>query len=113
MCANITDVPVTVFSKGAWSVMSNLGDLPCETLGLDWNMRPDWVRSKVGNEKILQGNLDPCQLYADSKPVAEATKIMLDRFGRGHIANLGHGVYPDTPLDNVKTFVNLQRLGVV
>jgi len=60
----------------------------------------------VGGKKALQGNLDPCVLFADSKTVVEETTAMLNAFGPGLIANLGHGVYPDTPLDNVKLFVN-------
>jgi len=55
----------------------------------------------------LQGNLDPCQLYASTQEVEKATKEMLTVFGtQRYIANLGHGVYPDTPLHSVKTFVD-------
>jgi uroporphyrinogen decarboxylase len=59
--------------------------------------------------KILQGNLDPTQLYAGEDQIRQATTSMLERFGRKHVANLGHGVYPDTPLDGVKAFVNVVR----
>ena len=66
---------------------------------------PTEIRQLVGNERVLQGNLDPCQLYAKPEKVAAATRAMLERFGSHHIANLGHGVYPDTPLEGVKAFV--------
>jgi uroporphyrinogen decarboxylase len=57
--------------------------------------------------RTLQGNLDPCVLYAEGKEIERITKDMLGAFAPGpHIANLGHGVYPDTPLDGVKRFVD-------
>ena len=105
----VTEVPLTIFCKGAWSVLEDLGKLPCETLGLDWNTSPEYARALIGNDKVLQGNLDPCQLYAPAERVRSATLEMLNRFGRRHIANLGHGVYPDTPLENVRTFVDTVR----
>lgn len=106
ICEAITEVPVTVFSKGAWSVLEEIGELDCQVVGLDWNTPPALARKWVGEGKVLQGNLDPCQLYAPPESVRTATTVMLDAFGRGHIANLGHGVYPDTPLDGVKAFVD-------
>lgn len=107
ICEAIDEVPVTVFAKGAWSTLREQGDLPCATLGLDWQTTPEHARALVGTEKVLQGNLDPCQLYAAPAQVRAATQTMLDRFGgHRHIANLGHGVYPDTPLDSVRAFVH-------
>lgn len=106
ICEAITEVPVTVFAKGAWFALEELGQLDCEVVGLDWNTPPEIGRTKIGADKVLQGNLDPCQLYAAPEEVAKATTRMLDRFGGKHIANLGHGVYPDTPLDSVKAFVH-------
>lgn len=99
-------VPVTIFSKGAWFVLEDLGQLPCAVVGLDWNIDPQEARQRIGNDKTLQGNLDPCLLYADLTTIAQETNAMLDAFGPRHIANLGHGVYPDTPLEAAKTFVN-------
>lgn len=64
-------------------------------------------RQLIGDDKTLQGNLDPCLLYADMNTIKNETIKMLETFGpKRHIANLGHGVYPDTPLDNVKCFVD-------
>ncbi|MCH2083462.1 MAG: uroporphyrinogen decarboxylase [Saprospiraceae bacterium] len=103
---SIEDVPVTVFAKGAWFVLEDLGKINCQTIGLDWNTNPELARELIGTDKVLQGNLDPCQLYAPTAEVEKATKAMLQNFGSKHIANLGHGVYPDTPLDSVKAFVN-------
>jgi len=106
ICKSIEGTPVTVFSKGAWFVLPELAKLDCQVLGMDWNTKPEFVRSQIGAAKVLQGNLDPCQLYASPDEVEQATQEMLQRFGRKHIANLGHGVYPDTPLEQVKRFVS-------
>lgn len=105
ICTAIDEVPVTVFAKGAWFAYEAFGQLDCEVVGIDWSVSPQEARQRVGAGKVLQGNLDPCQLYAPPERVAQATEAMLEAFGRGHIANLGHGVYPDTPLEGVKAFV--------
>jgi uroporphyrinogen decarboxylase len=107
ICNSIQEVPVTVFAKGAYFVRKELGNLNCRTIGLDWNMDAVESREIIGSEKTLQGNLDPCVLYGSSKQIEKATKEMLKQFEGGpHIANLGHGVYPDITPDAVKTFVN-------
>ncbi len=107
ICNAITEVPMTVFAKGAYFALEELGQLNCEVLGVDWNMQPNMVRQKVGTQKVLQGNLDPCLLYADRAFIKKETIKMLQAFGpTKHIVNLGHGVYKDTPLDNVKCFVD-------
>jgi uroporphyrinogen decarboxylase len=57
--------------------------------------------------KVLQGNLDPCALYGSREDVKRETRKMLDAFGsHNHIANLGHGLYPDTEVDKVKCFID-------
>ena len=106
ICDAITDTPKIVFAKGAWFAMESIGKLNCEVVGLDWNMTPEWARKQLQSSKILQGNFDPALLYADQKTIEKAAQNMIQKFGTGHIANLGHGVYPDTPLENVKIFVN-------
>lgn len=107
ICAAMpADVPVTVFAKGAFWAVEDFAQLPCRTIGLDWNQDPRTVRPLVG-DKTLQGNLDPCALYGTPEQVRAATIAMLDQFvPHRHIANLGHGVYPDTNPDNVKVFIN-------
>ena len=107
ICDAITEVPVTVFSKGAYFVREDLGKLNCRTVGLDWNMDIKESRSLIGPDKTLQGNLDPCALYADFRTIERLTKEMLKSFEGGpHIANLGHGVYPDISPDAVRCFIN-------
>ncbi|MFN0217133.1 MAG: uroporphyrinogen decarboxylase [Saprospiraceae bacterium] len=110
ICESVPEVPKTVFAKGAWFALEELAELPCQVLGLDWNISPKFARQKTGNSKVLQGNLDPCSLYADTKTIEKETIAMLRAFGGNHIANLGHGVYPDTPLDGVRAFVETVKM---
>lgn len=106
ICEALPDVPKTVFAKGAWFALEDLGEMPCEVVGLDWNTPPAFARARVGEIKVLQGNLDPCCLYAAPARIEAETREMIRTFGHRHIANLGHGVYPDTPLDGVRAFVD-------
>jgi uroporphyrinogen decarboxylase len=106
ICAALPEVPRTVFAKGAWFALEDLAALPCEVIGLDWNVAPAYALQATGHAKTLQGNLDPCCLYGSWNTIEHKTREMLDAFGQRHIANLGHGVYPDTPLDGVRAFIN-------
>jgi uroporphyrinogen decarboxylase len=105
ICTAVTTAPKTIFAKGAYFALYDFSKMPCHVIGIDWNTRPLTARRLVG-DKVLQGNLDPCALYADTKMVRKQTIEMLQFFGQKHIANLGHGVYPDTPLDGVKAFID-------
>ncbi len=106
ICEAIHEAPVTVFAKGAYSALENMKGLKCETIGLDWNMSISEAKTIFQNQKTLQGNLDPCVLYGDYNLIKQKTKEMLNSFaGHRHIANLGHGVYPDVSPDHVKCFI--------
>lgn len=106
ICESINEVPVTVFAKGAYYARKELASLNCETIGLDWNMSIAESRAIIGPDKTLQGNLDPCVLYSDFSTIESKTKNLLNSFGnQRHIANLGHGVYPDTDPEKVKCFI--------
>ncbi len=105
ICEALPEVPKTVFAKGAWFALEDLAALPCQVLGLDWNMSPEWAKIVTKGTRVLQGNLDPCALYGDRDSIEQETEMMLRAFGGRHIVNLGHGVYPDTPLDGVRAFV--------
>lgn len=103
----ITEVPVIVFAKGAYASRKSIGNINCDVVGLDWNMDIRESRSLIGPDKTLQGNLDPAVLYADYKKIKSETRKMIDQFGKSkHIANLGHGVYPDMEADKVKCFID-------
>lgn len=102
----ITEVPVTLFAKGAYHSLSEIASSDCNTVGLDWQMDMANVREIVGNDVTVQGNLDPAALYASHSEVEQLTKNLLGTFkSRRHIVNLGHGVYPDTDPEKVKTFI--------
>lgn len=106
ICEALPAVPVTVFAKGAFFARQAMNELPCQVIGLDWNMDITESRQMIPG-KVLQGNLDPCALYGSLNEVREETKKMLDAFGPyGHIANLGHGLYPDTEVDKVRCFID-------
>ncbi|HPI10274.1 MAG TPA: uroporphyrinogen decarboxylase [Catalimonadaceae bacterium] len=101
----INEVPVTLFGKGAFYARKSMAALNCQVIGTDWNMDPQESRALVGN-KTLQGNLDPCVLYGSHDFIAKETRAMIKSFGsQRYIANLGHGVYPDTDPMKVKHFV--------
>jgi uroporphyrinogen decarboxylase len=99
-------VPVIAFPKGAFFSAKEIAKLNCSAIGLDWTVNPKEARELLPG-KCLQGNLDPCILYAEQAVIKDKTTKMLQQFGaKGYIANLGHGVYPDIPMDNVKYFVD-------
>ena len=106
ICDAISDVPKIVFPKGALFAREEMNLVNCDVVGLDWNMGIEESRMLIPN-KVLQGNLDPCALYGSRDDVKRETKKMLDAFGpHKHIANLGHGLYPDTEVDKVKCFID-------
>jgi uroporphyrinogen decarboxylase len=106
ICEAIHEAPKTVFAKGAFFAREKMNSLACDVVGLDWNM--DITESKkMLPSKVLQGNLDPCALYGDFHSIRKETRHMLDLFkGHPHIANLGHGLYPDIEPDKVRCFVD-------
>lgn len=102
--------PVTIFAKDAWFARKELSMLECDVIGLDWTMDIKESRAIIGEGKTLQGNADPCLLYATPEKIKEETEKMLRAFGpKHHIANLGHGIYPDTDKEKVKYFVDVVK----
>lgn len=106
VCEALEGTPRTVFAKGAFFARSVMSHLPCEVIGLDWNMDITESKMLIGDRKTLQGNLDPCALYASPKEIEKQTIRMLESFGfERHIANLGHGLYPDIDPEHVKVYI--------
>ncbi len=102
-------VPVTVFAKDAHYAIAKIAETSCNSIGLDWTIDPATAR-KFSANKTLQGNADPCLLYADDKKIIEETHAMLKAFGKQrYICNLGHGLYPDIDKEKVKLFVNVVK----
>nr|XP_056700764.1 uroporphyrinogen decarboxylase [Euleptes europaea] len=100
-------VPMIVFAKDAHYALEDLADSGFEVVGLDWTLHPQDARRRTGKYITLQGNLDPCALYAPKEKIGELVKKMLEGFGsQRYIANLGHGVYPDMSPEHVGAFVD-------
>lgn len=99
-------VPVTVFAKDAHYALEKIATTSCNTIGLDWTIDPIHARSTTTG-KTLQGNADPCLLYASDEKIIKETEAMLKAFGKQrYICNLGHGLYPDLEKEKVKLFVS-------
>lgn len=106
ICDAIQEVPKIVFPKGAFFARTELEKLDCQVVGLDWNMGVAESRALMPS-KVLQGNLDPCALYGTIADVKAEARKLVDVFGSTkHIANLGHGLYPDIEVDKVKCFID-------
>lgn len=105
----IAQVPMVIFAKDAHYAIEQLGDDShmFEVVGLDWTINPQKARSLVDKNITLQGNMDPCALYSEPDDIDAMVQQMIEDFGtKNYIANLGHGIYPDTKTENVTTFVN-------
>ena len=102
-------VPVTIFAKDAHYAIEEISKTSCSVIGLDWTINPTIARQQA-KYKTLQGNVDPCLLYADEKKIISETQIMLNAFGKQkYICNLGHGLYPDIDKEKVKFFVDFVK----
>ncbi|MEL6390046.1 MAG: uroporphyrinogen decarboxylase [Bacteroidota bacterium] len=101
----IEGTPRIFFPKGAWSSIPDFGDVPMEAIGVDWRTPASYVREHLGEDLVIQGNMDPAFLYSDPDAIqSEVARISKD-MGNQHIFNLGHGVYPDTDANHVKAMV--------
>ena len=99
-------IPVTLFTKGGAQWLETMADTGCNALGLDWTINIDEARQRVGDRVALQGNMDPCVLYAEPDSIRARARDIITRFGNhdGHVFNLGHGIHPA---------VNPEHLGVL
>lgn len=105
---NITPgVPVIHFGTGTSSLLELMRSAGGDVIGLDWRVRLDDAWQRIGYDVGVMGNLDPVVLFATKDYVrSEAKKILAQAQGRpGHIFNLGHGILPETPVDNVIALV--------
>jgi len=100
-------VPIIVFAKGAGHSIDPLADSGADCLGIDWGSSLFESRKTADNRVSLQGNLDPVVLLSNPETVRAETIKVLDTYGEGngHIFNLGHGILPETPVENVKMLI--------
>jgi len=92
-------IPVILFTKGGGQWLGRMAESGCDALGVDWTTDLADARRLVGDRVALQGNLDPCILYASPERIREEVSQVLASYGRGpgHVFNLGHGIHPDVP----------------
>ena len=99
--------PVILFPKGSWYALHDLSKSSASGVGIDWCIAPQFAKELTGNKITLQGNFDPAKLLAPITEIKKAVKEMIDGFGvEGYIANLGHGITPNVPVDHAKAFVD-------
>ena len=103
-----TGVPIIYFGTDSATLLPAMKETAAEVIGLDWRIPLDEGWSRLDHEAAVQGNLDPVLLFAEWNELKSRAQDILERAaGRpGHIFNLGHGILPETPVDNVK---NLAR----
>ena len=100
-------IPVVLFTKGGGRWLDRMAESGCDALGVDWTTDLADARRLVRDCVALQGNLDPCVLYASPERIrAEAARV-LESYGRGpgHVFNLGHGIHPDVPPEHAGVLV--------
>jgi uroporphyrinogen decarboxylase len=98
--------PVIVFPKGSWYALKDLSESGASGIGIDWTVSPEFARQLTNNKITLQGNFDPAKLLAPIPKIKQWVKEMIDGFGvQNYIANLGHGITPNVPVDHAKAFV--------
>jgi uroporphyrinogen decarboxylase len=106
-----TGVPIIYFGTDSATLLPSMKETGAEVIGLDWRIPLDTGWRNLGFKGSVQGNLDPVLLFAEWKQLKErAEDILRQAAGRpGHIFNLGHGILPETPVDNVKALCDFVR----
>jgi len=104
-------VPVIHFGTGASGFFRELHAAGGDVMGVDWRMNIDQAWMDISYRSAIQGNLDPVALFAPLPELKTKVTELLKRTGTrpGHIFNLGHGILPETPVDNVKAVVRMVR----
>jgi uroporphyrinogen decarboxylase len=102
------EVPVTLFTKGGGQWLEWMAETGVNGLGLDWTTDIRSARHRVGDKVTLQGNMDPCVLYASPDRVEQEVSTILEAYGNGtgHIFNLGHGIHPSVNPENMARLVD-------
>lgn len=99
--------PTILFAKGAWHSLEPMAATGATALGIDWCITPQMARELAGPGVVLQGNFDPAKLVSPIPVIKKEVKKMLSAFGgQKHIANLGHGILPNIPVDHARAFVD-------
>jgi uroporphyrinogen decarboxylase len=101
-------VPVVLYTKGGGQWLNLIANSGCDVVGLDWTTDLAVAKKTVGAKVALQGNLDPMVLLSSSEVIVREVKKILSQYGKesGLIFNLGHGITPDVPPDNVAVMID-------
>lgn len=101
------EVPVIAYGKGCWFALNTMARSGAAALGIDWTCEARNARYLSGGQITLQGNFDPSRLYSRPAEIKIMVNQMIKEFGKDrYIANLGHGILPDIPVDNARAFVD-------
>jgi len=102
-------VPVIHFGTGTATLLELMREAGGDVIGLDWRVRLDEGWQRVGHDVAVMGNLDPITLFASRDALKSQTKRILEQAGGrvGHVFNLGHGILPETPVENVIALVEM------
>jgi len=97
-------VPIIYFGTDSASLLPSMQETGAEVIGVDWRIPLDQAWKSMGYQPAVQGNLDPVALFAGWEELRQRAEAVLKQAnGRpGHIFNLGHGILPHTPVENVK-----------
>jgi uroporphyrinogen decarboxylase len=100
-------IPSILFTKGGGLWLETMAESGCDALGIDWTLNLADARRRVGDRVALQGNLDPCTLYASPECIQEEVAQVLASYGKGsgHVFNLGHGIHPEVDPERAGVFV--------
>ncbi|NVJ63102.1 MAG: uroporphyrinogen decarboxylase [Flavobacteriaceae bacterium] len=99
-------VPVIAFGKGCWFALPEMAKSGAAALGVDWTCSAKNARYLTGGQITLQGNFDPARLLSPPAEITRRVHQMIDEFGKDrYIANLGHGILPNIPLENAEAFI--------
>jgi uroporphyrinogen decarboxylase len=106
-----TGVPVIYFGTDSTTLLPSMQETGADVIGLDWRIPLDTGWQSLKFKGSVQGNLDPVLLFTDGKEIRSRARDILQRAaGRpGHIFNLGHGILPETPVENVKALCDFVR----
>jgi uroporphyrinogen decarboxylase len=101
-------VPVILFTKGGAQWLEAMAASGADALGVDWTIDLAAARRRVGDRVALQGNMDPCALYAPPARIRAEVETVLASYGAGagHVFNLGHGIHPHVDPAHAGVFIN-------
>jgi uroporphyrinogen decarboxylase len=101
-------VPLINFSTGTASYINEVVATGGDVIGVDWRMPLGWYWQQIGSNKPIQGNLDPVALLAPWRELKVQVDAVLHEAGgrAGHVFNLGHGIFPNTPVEHVQRVVD-------